>query len=228
MIHQKVYVTADKFGIPPTVHMVQGDTGRVLDAEYKDYTLTGSESATLLCERPNGTHYIYSGTISTESNEASFEMDAQEGALTRDGIVKAQVILTKDGEVVSSFDVNIAVEKSRGGVLTEDDVTYVTQMIRKIDETTEAISNAEKATTDANNAAGNASDAAEDANTAATGANTAAATANAAAEAVSVVTGPFFIVNEKNGKTYNCNIVIKSNGKPAMVYEEMEEDEEET
>lgn len=220
MITQKIYVTADRFGIPPTVHMVQGDTGRVLEAEYKDYILTGSESATLLCERPNGTNYIYTGTVAAASNTVSFAMDDAEGALTRDGVVKAQIVLTMNGEVVSSFDVNIVVEKSRGGVLTEDDVTYVTQMIRKIDEATEAISDAEQAATDANNAASTATDAAGTANTAAAGANTAAATANAAAEAVAVVTGPFFIVNENDGKTYNCNIVIQSTGKPALVYEE--------
>ena len=225
MIHQKIYVTADRFGVPPVVHMVQGDTGRVLDVEYRDYTLTGSEGATLECERPNGTHYLYYGTLDTETNTVSFEMSEPEGALTRDGIVKAQVVLTQDAEIVSTFDVNIAVEKSRGGIMTEDDVTYVTQMIQKINEATEAIDQAERATTDANNAAGNAVEAAETANEAADDAETAAATANAAAEAVSVVVGPFFIVDEENGKTYNCNIVIKSNGKPAMVYEEMAEEE---
>ena len=220
MLEQKISVTADKYMVPPTVHMVQGDTGRVLAVEYKDYEMTGNESATMVCERPNGTNYLYYGEID-ENGLVTFEMDEPNGALTREGVVKSQIILTLSGVVVTCFDINIIVHKSRGGVITEDDVTYVNQMIEKIDESIAATRAAEAATENAADAAAAANSAAEDAREAELDAEAAAATANAAAEAVAVVTGPFFIVNEANSKTYNCNIVIQSTGKPVLAYEEM-------
>ena len=43
---------------------------------------------------------------------------------------------------------------------------------------------------------------------------------DAAIEAASIVTAPLYIANNKDNKTYNCNIVISAEGKPQFLYEE--------
>lgn len=43
---------------------------------------------------------------------------------------------------------------------------------------------------------------------------------NSAIENMSLVSGPFYIVDNTNNKTYNCNIVISSEGTPELLYEE--------
>lgn len=51
--------------------------------------------------------------------------------------------------------------------------------------------------------------------------NTMLASAQAAINQVQLVTGPFYIQDEKNNKNYACNLKINSSGEPIMQYEEI-------
>lgn len=112
---QKVVLSAGKKIVPATVHMVQGDTGRVLVCEIADYTIPSGATAVLLCRRPTDTFYAYTGAVDATEQKITFTMSDEEGALTSTGVVEAQVRLTVSDQLISTFDLHIVVHPSQDG-----------------------------------------------------------------------------------------------------------------
>lgn len=121
MLTQRIKVAMDRRIVPPTVFMVQNDTGRVLICELSDYTADGNESATLSCKRPNESYYDYAGTVDATANTVTVELDQTGGALTRVGTVEAMLKVFKSGERVTAFPINIVVMDDLSGESEEDE-----------------------------------------------------------------------------------------------------------
>lgn len=121
MLTQRIKVAMDRRIVPPTVFMVQNDTGRVLICELSDYTADGTESATLSCKRPNESYYDYAGTVDATTNTVTVALDQTGGALTRVGTVEAMLKVFKSGERVTTFPINIVVMDDLSGESEEDE-----------------------------------------------------------------------------------------------------------
>ena len=119
---QTIYLNTDRKQTTPVVHMVQGDTGRELECHITDMVLTGTDSAAIWCERPDGSVWSASGTIS--NNAATFAFPAG-GPLNKIGQVKTQVKITDTNSlVVSTFDLIIEVHENVSGISTPADETW--------------------------------------------------------------------------------------------------------
>lgn len=125
MIEQRIKCSFGEYQVPAVVHAVQGDTARRFIFEPSDYQITGGETASLFCVRPNGTAYSYQGTVSSTYNTITFDLDDDGGALTQAGVVAAQLVLAISGEEGKSFKLGIIVEECIGGTATADDVTFL-------------------------------------------------------------------------------------------------------
>lgn len=121
MLTQRIKVAMDRRIVPPTVFMVQNDTGRVLVCELSDYTADGTETATLSCKRPNESYYDYSGAVDATANTVTVVLDQTGGALTRVGTVEAMLKVFKSGERVTTFPINIVVMDDLSGESEEDE-----------------------------------------------------------------------------------------------------------
>ena len=119
---QTIYLNADRKQTTPVVHMVQGDTGRELECHVQDRVLTGTDSAAIWCERPDGSVWSAAGTVA--NNAATFAFGSG-GPLTQVGNVKAQVKITdSNSKVVSTFDLIIVVHENVSGTSTQQDETW--------------------------------------------------------------------------------------------------------
>lgn len=124
---QAIYLNADRKQTTPVVHMVQGDTGRELECHITDLVLTGTDSAAIWCERPDGSVWSTLGTIS--GNVATFALGSG-GPLTQAGSVKAQVKITSaDTNVVSTFNLVIEVHENVSGTATQEDLDWKSQVV---------------------------------------------------------------------------------------------------
>lgn len=113
MIEQRILVNSGYKGVNPVVHMVQNDTGRTLVCELADYVVDDvGTGASLLCQRPDGSYYSYSGTIDFQDNTVTFVMDDEGGALSQAGVVKTQLMLTDSNDLrIKSYDIKIVVDE---------------------------------------------------------------------------------------------------------------------
>lgn len=135
MIEQRIKCSFGEYQVPAVVHAVQGDTARRFIFEPSDYKLTGGESASLFCVRPNGTAYSYPATsISSTNNTITVDMDDDGGALTQAGVVAAQLVLAISGEEGKSFKLGIIVEECLGGTASADDVTFLEGLQAQLNE----------------------------------------------------------------------------------------------
>lgn len=126
MLNQIIQVTLGHHEVTPIVHMVQTDTGRTLRCIVKDYMFDPTDGVALICMRPDGSVFSYSGTVDTAVNSADFDLDLDGGALSQAGTVACHVIVTDTlGDVVSSFRLNIIVHEVIGGEATPDDITFL-------------------------------------------------------------------------------------------------------
>ncbi len=97
MIYQTVHLSQKNYSMPPIVHMVQNDTGRILDAYMDDFVaMHGSMSATLHFMRPDGSYYSLND-LYPEFPVNGFYFDMTQ-VLTRPGRVACQVKVNTLGE----------------------------------------------------------------------------------------------------------------------------------
>lgn len=122
---QRIKCSFNEYAVPAVVHVVQGDTGRSFIFEPEDLQLSGSETASLFCVRPNGTAYSYNGTVNSTTNTIGFILDDDGGAFTQAGVVAAQLVLAISSLELKSFKLGIIVEECLGGTATADDVTFL-------------------------------------------------------------------------------------------------------
>lgn len=128
MIVQRIKCSFGEYSVPAVVHAVQGDTARQFVFEPDDYILTGAETASLFCVRPNGSAYSYAGTVSSANQTITVDLDDDGGALTQAGVVAAQLVLSISGEEGKSFKLGIIVEEALGGTATAADVDFLTSL----------------------------------------------------------------------------------------------------
>lgn len=133
MLNQRVKVSSSTYLAPPIVNMVQNDSGRVLVCEPFDYTITGAETATLICRRPDDTIFTYTGTVNAADNDVSIPMATEGGALTQVGDVDAELILTASGSTITSFKITIRVQEDISGEATPEEITFVAQLQAQVD-----------------------------------------------------------------------------------------------
>lgn len=134
IIDQNIVLYANNKKVSPVVNMVQGDTGRRLVCKIEGLALTSSMSAMMWFERPDGSVYSKSGTVSTASQQITVELSAAGGALTQVGEVKAQLKIMNSGAVVSTFEFLIVVHRNESGTATTEDITWRDQVIADINE----------------------------------------------------------------------------------------------
>lgn len=133
MLTQRIKVSSSTYLAPPIVNMVQNDSGRVLVCEPFDYQITGAETATLICRRPDDTIFTYTGTVNAADNDVSIPMATEGGALTQVGDVDAELILTASGSTITSFKITIRVQEDISGEATPEEKTFVAQLVAEVD-----------------------------------------------------------------------------------------------
>ena len=114
MLEQKIQLRTKTNTSNAVVDMVQNDTGRILVAHLPDFELISGDTASLFCVRPSGSRSAYSGTINTAAQTVTIAINASGGALTESGKVAAELMITRNGNVVSTFRFVIRVEESTG------------------------------------------------------------------------------------------------------------------
>lgn len=137
MVVSIIRVSQKTFAVPPVVHAVQGETGRVLWMELTDTALTDYDSpytAGLYFKRSDGTYYNEECMTDATYNRCEAALDQ---ALTQPGVTKCQLKIEDAAGVCSTFDFNIIVHESMSGV-SEEQLGYSLEEIREIIEGAEA------------------------------------------------------------------------------------------
>ena len=130
-ITQTIYLTQGEWKVPPTLHMVQGDTGRSLKMIVMDTVMAGTEAGNLVFEREDGTRYAAVAVY--ESADSSFTADVTQ-ALTCPGRTTCQLKVTdSNDEVVSTYSFIIDVQENPDGT-TEEQLGYSIEQIQAIIE----------------------------------------------------------------------------------------------
>jgi len=113
---QEVRLRAATYGIPPIVHMVQGDNGRFLKMILEDFELEDYYDCSLAIHRPDDSYYEEEALAVPEDNYVS--VSAYQ-AITRPGKVECQLKVSAPGMLISTFDFVIMVHKSVVGLPVE-------------------------------------------------------------------------------------------------------------
>ena len=115
MLNQTIDLHLNRFGVPPVIHMVQNDTGRVLRMYTLDMPIEGGETAELAIHRPDDSYYTMSCYV---SGYDYYQADATQ-ALTRPGRVECQLRVLAGGKVMSTFTFYIMVQEAVDGLPVE-------------------------------------------------------------------------------------------------------------
>ena len=214
---QIVHLSRTNYQIPPTVHAVQGDTGRELWMYIDNEGLTAANTAATLCfQRPDGTEYDAECTVVASASEVSYFKANLTQGLTQAGRVKAQLSVTQSGTHVSTYTFYLDVQENISGDITEEQYATVQDAENAAALARTSASQADTAKISANNAA-------QSANTAAQAANTAAAGANAAAERALTYSGGYVVMTDvRTGKQYDIGFKVTADGEPAIEFTERE------
>lgn len=102
-------------GVTPVVHMVQGDTGRVLRMYPEDMSATLFQSAVLAVHRPDDSYY----SITCDFDDKDYFDADMTQALTRPGRVACQLKVSYSADLVSTYTFYVMVESSTDGLPVE-------------------------------------------------------------------------------------------------------------
>ena len=180
MLTQVLNVQVSRIGLLPTIDVVQGDSGRVLECRITDFVIPSGSTARIYAQKPSGTRVYNNATI--DGNMVSVELTTQ--MLAEIGKTMCQVEVINSDERVTSFDFALKVVKSRVDESAIESENEFGVLEGAIDKAQTATTNANKAASTANAAAWAANTAADSANTAAVAANTATANADDAREEI--------------------------------------------
>lgn len=134
MLTQTIILSATKYTVKPTVYAMQGDTGRVLNCAFSDFTVPEGATARLYIHRPNGTFYTETATVDGQV----VTVDADQ-VLTTAGYVNCDLEIEADNETVQSFPFTVRVLATEAGSpqTTEKGVS-----VAELDERVTALENA--------------------------------------------------------------------------------------
>ena len=113
---QEVRLRAATYGIPPIVHMVQGDNGRSLKMILEDFEVEDYYDCVLAIHRPDDSYYEIEALAIPTGNYVSAPAYQ---ALTRPGKVECQLKVSMPGMLISTFDFVIMVHESVVGLPVE-------------------------------------------------------------------------------------------------------------
>ena len=130
--HIKAYF--ENYGVPPIIHVVQGDTLRTFVFDCGEALTEGSETASLFCKRPNESVYSYLGVVDHQTKEVTVVLDDAGGAFTQAGVVAAQLVIQDGGDAVRSFKFDVVVEENFSGTPTPEDVSFLDGLQAQLDE----------------------------------------------------------------------------------------------
>lgn len=102
-------------GVTPVVHMVQGDTGRVLRMYPEDMSAASFQSAVLAVHRPDDSYY----SITCDFDDKDYFDADMTQALTRPGRVACQLKVSYSADMVSTYTFYVIVEPSTDGLPVE-------------------------------------------------------------------------------------------------------------
>lgn len=105
MVAHRVVLSVDRFAVPPVISAVQNDTGRSLNARFRDFTIPNGASAVISGRLPSGITAQDNATISGQVVTGDISH-----LLTEAGSVAAQVEIT-DEYRVTSFAFMISVQE---------------------------------------------------------------------------------------------------------------------
>lgn len=108
MITHYINLTVDAFDVPPIIHVPQNDTGRALDCNIRDYDVPIGATVQFLARRGNGTFVVLPCT----RNGSIFHVELDNGILSYDGVVPAQIQITYNTEIIKTFKMVILVDRS--------------------------------------------------------------------------------------------------------------------
>ena len=117
---QSITLTQETHKIPPTVYMVQNDTGRMLRMVIADNSYESADigSASVSIKRSDGSYYSIPATFDSDTDN-TFVADPRQ-ALTQPGITECQLKITDDDSlVISTYTFNIMVQQSTDGLSEE-------------------------------------------------------------------------------------------------------------
>lgn len=113
---QEVRLKAATYGIPPIVHMVQGDNGRSLKMILEDFEVEDYYDCVVAIHRPDDSYYEIEGLAIPAGNYVSAPAYQ---AITRPGKVECQLKISMPGMLISTFDFVIMVHESVVGLPVE-------------------------------------------------------------------------------------------------------------
>lgn len=131
MVISEIYLTQKTYTVPPVVHAIQGETGRILWMYLQDTQLSDYDSpfeAGLYFKRSDGTYYndVCMTYVSYNRCEAALDQ-----ALTQPGITRCQLKITDAAGECSTYDFNIIVHESMNGV-SEEQLGYSLEELQEI------------------------------------------------------------------------------------------------
>ena len=129
MLNQTIDLHLNRVGVPPVIHMVQNDTGRVLRMYTLDMPIGGGETAELAIHRPDDSYYTMSCYV---SGYDYYQADATQ-ALTRPGRVECQLKVTLANKIMSTFTFYILVQEAVDGVPVEQLGPTVYDLLEAVD-----------------------------------------------------------------------------------------------
>lgn len=115
MDRREIRLQALNKGVTPVVHMVQGDTGRVLRMYPEDMSATLFQSAVLAVHRPDDSYY----SITCDFDDKDYFDADMTQALTRPGRVACQLKVSYSADLVSTYTFYVMVEPSTDGLPVE-------------------------------------------------------------------------------------------------------------
>lgn len=132
MVISSIYLSQGAYTVPPVIHAVQGDTGRILWMYLTDTDLSSEYdspyTAGLYFKRSDGTYYNEECMTDSTYNRCEAALDQ---ALTQPGVTKCQLKIEDAAGICSTFDFNIIVHESTSGV-SEEQLGYSLEEIREI------------------------------------------------------------------------------------------------
>lgn len=135
MVKHKINLKMMNQGITPIINLVQNDTGREVECNILDFEIPEGATSKLWMIKPSGKISSCDGVIS--GNMVTVALKDQ--VVAEDGMSVAQLKITKDGKILSSFSMwfNFEKDASTNGIISQEDIklveTFIAEQEKKLD-----------------------------------------------------------------------------------------------
>lgn len=118
MLTHNIHVKMGAYGVQPSIHAVEGETGRFVNIYTDDRAVTSSLEAELSFHRPDDSYYSTPEVVvipDSTDGPGYYHLSLVQ-ALTRPGKVECQLKISSNGLVLSTYTFYIVVEPSVDGI----------------------------------------------------------------------------------------------------------------